>query len=277
MSTVEQAASSRELSRSILVLVIAACLLLGAGFLGFIYVMEAGIGIPFEFLAGTAVLLGCIEIVLVIYIAFQVSALHAMFWKELAQHLGYTYIYRPDITKSALMFREGHDGSTGHGIAGIMDGRPFRLFQYSYRTGSGKHQQSHSYIVFELACAGSFPHLYLNNIRNRNLSPLTQLMLPNLPLPIEVEESFKLYAPEGYEVEALQVFTPDVLAHLMDSRWQHDVEITDQKLFVFRESPIKKREQLEQEIASLQGFIAYLGPKLDRIELMPIGDLTSSL
>lgn len=213
----------------------------------------------------------------IMYLIARISRLKTQFWKEVAAHFGFGYEHHPWFKEEALVFREGHSKRTGHGIIGTVENHPFRLFEYAYAVGHGKGRRDYFYIVIEITFGGSFPHLYMNYLRNRGLSGLKSLTLPRVTLPLEFEKSFKLHAPGGYEMEALHVFTPDVLAHLLNSGWQHDFELVDGRLYIFREEAIDERSDLERELAQLKAFMGYLAPKLARMKLAPIGDLKTTL
>jgi hypothetical protein len=67
--------------------------------------------------------------------------------------------------------------------------------------------------------------------------------LSNLPMPIaggqrlslegDFDQHFSLYCPRGYERDALYIFTPDLMALLIDETGDFDVEIVDNMFFVY--------------------------------------------
>ena len=233
--------------------------------------------VPGELFIVTMAIAAIIGIIPIAIFAHRAQKLETAFWKEVATQYGYAYVYRPYFQDKALMFQEGHGKATGHGLTGTLLDRPFRFFQYRYTTGSGKHRQTHHYCVSEIVFTGSFPHIYLNNVRNRNLTSIKSFFLPRVALPAPLEGKFNLHGPKGYEIEVLEIFTPDILAHLLDVDWQHDFELVDQKLYIFREKPLRTKQELEEEIERLQKFLTILTPKLNRMKLAPIGDLSHKL
>lgn len=89
------------------------------------------------------------------------------------------------------------------------------------------------------------PHILLDA---RSQNGLLTSSLPGLSAPAEAQRfglegdfdrHFALHCPVGYEVDALYLFTPDVMAHLVDSAARYDVEIVDDWLFLYapRELP----------------------------------------
>lgn len=79
------------------------------------------------------------------------------------------------------------------------------------------------------------PHIILKNKRSRVLS-LMGLGLGNrtkLSLEGDFDRHFTLLCPEGYERDALEIFTPDVMAAVIDAAGSCEVELIDDKLFLY--------------------------------------------
>lgn len=207
----------------------------------------------------------------------HVSKLTEQFWKELGNECGYTYTKKPWFTTDALIFQEGHAKGTGHGLLGTLDDHAFRLYTYFYSVGSGKSRRTYNYTVIEVSFAGTVPHLYLNNKRNRNLSLFSQLGLPELRLPGNLSEKYSLFVPKGYEMEALTVFTPDVLLHIQEEEWPHDIELVKNTLYIFSERSISTKEELNTELTRTKKILSLLSRSLSRATLSPIGDLKHTL
>ncbi|MBY0539254.1 SPP1 phage holin family protein [Patescibacteria group bacterium] len=233
--------------------------------------------IPVEVVAGVFVLAAFLASVVVVLYVSHLSKLAERFWKELAAEYGYTYVWKPYFQNDALMFREGHNKSTTHGLMGTIEDRAFRFFQYSYQNGFGKSAEYRFYSVFEVVFSGTFPHFYLNNTHNKSLSGIKEFFLPRVSPPPGFNQKFRLYAPKGYEREAFEILTPDVLAVLDVDEWRHDIELVESKLFVFSEQRIRSKEELDVEMARLHRLVKVLSPNLNRITLVPVGDLTHKL
>lgn len=78
------------------------------------------------------------------------------------------------------------------------------------------------------------PHLLLDatgNGRERRQRPTRD---QRLSLEGDFDRHFHLYAPRGYERDALYVFTPDLMALLIDETGDLDVEVRDDRLIVLR-------------------------------------------
>lgn len=79
------------------------------------------------------------------------------------------------------------------------------------------------------------PHIVLRNRRSRVLA-LAGLGLGNrvvLGLEGDFDRSFTLLCPAGYERDALEIFTPDVMAALIDVAGECEVELVDDRLLLY--------------------------------------------
>ena len=116
-------------------------------------------------------------------------------------------------------------------------GRFLDYGNYTYATGSGKSRAEHKwgYLAFNLD--RSLPHMVLDAKSNNSLFGSN---LPNafsadqvLSLEGDFDRHFTLYCPREYETDALYVFTPDLMALLIDEASAFDVEIIDNWMFVY--------------------------------------------
>lgn len=113
---------------------------------------------------------------------------------------------------------------------------------YSYSTGSGKSRSSHSWGFMALHLDRKLPNMVLDSKANNGLfggTNLPAIFTKDQVLSLEgnFDEFFRLYCPKQYERDALYVFTPDLMALLIDNVAPFDVEIVDDWLFVYSAAP----------------------------------------
>lgn len=208
------------------------------------------------------------------YWTWLLHQIRGRFWRQFAAAHGFTYEPKGNPTgEAAVMFRQGHSRQIRHVVAGVVNRRHVRIFSYQFTVGSGKTSHTYPYTVFEFKFTGHFPHLYCNQLFNSYGVKVGEV----IPLPLEFEKQFTLYAPKEYEIEALEIFTPDLLADLLDRGLQHDIEIVDQELLIFTAGYVKTVEALEREFADAIALAQRLAPKLDRFRFTPIGHHAPSL
>jgi hypothetical protein len=126
---------------------------------------------------------------------------------------------------------------------------------------------------------GAFPHLYIDHRKNSYSSSsfIESLSVAKIPMPKEFEEKFRFYSPTEYEIETLEIFTPDVFAQLIDLGWDHDMELVDGKLLIYKEMQFNTRADLEKELNKVEQFVDILSPRLNRFKLTQVGDLSPLL
>lgn len=192
------------------------------------------------------------------------------FWRTFARAHGWTYAEQGTIDdERAAMFKEGHGRQVRNVVSGMIDQQPLRIFEYLFKVGHGKRETTYTYTVYEIRFHGSFPHVYLNHRRNQYSLHIGT----RLPLPVEFEKSFHLFGPKEYEIEVLEIFTPDILELLLSLNFPHDVELVNQELLVFTDNHVGSFTELDLEFGQVQRVLRALQQKLNRLSLTPIGNL----
>lgn len=209
-----------------------------------------------------------------VYYSSIIARVQSDFWREFAARNGFSYAKTYDITsESGLMFKQGGSRSAEHVVRGTFRNVPIKVFSYYFSITKGESSIHYFYTVFEFMFSGTFPHLYLNRLDNGYGLETGEI----ISLPYEFEKHFRLYAPKEYEIEALQVFTPDILAALLEDDFRHDIEIVDGELLIFRKHHINSTEELEEEFKAAIRIYEYFASVLNRIRFAEIGDYSPYL
>lgn len=122
-----------------------------------------------------------------------------------------------------------------------VEGRFLDFGNYQYTTGSGKNRTTRIWGFLAIELDRKLPHMVLDSKANNGLFGGTNLPATFdkdqiLSLEGDFEEYFTLYCPKEYERDALYVFTPDLMALLIDNAAPFDVEIIDAWMFVYSSS-----------------------------------------
>lgn len=222
----------------------------------------------------------------VIYYMIKANENRTSFWKEFAKVNNWNYkegtgkalfgtSYTqsvPDI-KAGLMLNAGNNGFISNQIEGVIGDRPFRIFCFQFSIGSGKNSRLYCYTVFGFKSKGSFPNIFLNTKNNTFAAGGGE----KITLPPEFEEKFTLYAPRKYEIEALEIFTPDVMTKLIDNKFPYDVEFVNQEILIFADGIVNSFPELEicfNKSLELQDIFF---ERLSRFKFEQIGDLPTVL
>lgn len=133
--------------------------------------------------------------------------------------------------------RTAIDHITRHG------GRFLDIGNFRYTTGSGKNQKTRTWGFMALHLDRRLPHMLLdarsNNVLGMSNLPATFSRDQVLSLEGDFDRHFTLYCPREYERDALYVFTPDLMALLIDEAGDFDVEVVDDWMFVYATTPFR--------------------------------------
>jgi hypothetical protein len=122
------------------------------------------------------------------------------------------------------------------------EGRFLDFGNYQYTTGSGKNRTTRTWGFLAIQLDRNLPHMVLDSTANNGLFGSTNLPATFdkdqvLSLEGDFNRFFTLYCPKQYERDALYVFTPDLMALLIDNAAPFDVEIIDSWMFVYAAAP----------------------------------------
>ncbi len=87
------------------------------------------------------------------------------------------------------------------------------------------------------------------------------LFCAQLGLEGDFDSFFSLFCPNGYERDALYVFTPDVMARMVDADGVRDVEFVDNRLLLY--APMDAFYTPERLVRAAE-LVAFLADKIDR-------------
>lgn len=222
---------------------------------------------------GALILMGLSVAPLYILVGVYKSA-RKHFFQTFAELNGWEYAETGDAEKEAgAIFRKNSGGRITNQISGRIDERVFRIFSFSFATVFNENKKTIFYTVFAFKFAGSFPNFYLNRKGDQYGFSVGE----RVPLPLAFEEKFSLSAPREYEIEALEIFTPDVLAALLDGEFPYDIEFANQEVLIFSEGQITDSGMLWREFKRVLKIEDLFDEKLDRFKFQPIGDLSPVL
>ena len=137
---------------------------------------------------------------------------------------------------SGMIFRLG-DSRSAFNHLNSTSGRYFDLGDFQYSTGSGKSRSTHYWGFLALHLDRRLPNMVLDSKQNNTLFgtdlPISFRRDQILSLEGDFDKHFTLYCPQEYEQDALYVFTPDLMALLIDDAGSYDVEIVDDWMFIY--------------------------------------------
>lgn len=205
------------------------------GFVAAITGLADGALIRPAFLAGLA------TFVIVLVVRFRVVR-DGMLDRRLRLHrvaVAHGFAYAPGgaVRLPGLIFQQGGQRVVSEHIRSL-DGREVEAGNYRYTTGSGKNRTTHFWSYVAVRLDSPLPHMVLDATANdawgTNL-PAAIAGAQRLQLEGDFDRTFRLFVPDGYETDALYVFTPDLMARLIDHAAQDDLEVVDDWLLAYRQ------------------------------------------
>ncbi|MFC7622704.1 hypothetical protein [Microlunatus sp. GCM10028923] len=205
-------------------------------------VATAGFGAPL----GVAVAVGGAALLLVVAVGIVLlrdgGAIGLAPWRELlrcerfaaANQLEYAPRSQP-ADFPGIIFKAGLGRDTTHRIASP-SGLYFDCGTHSYLTGAGEDQQLHTWRYLAFSLPGVLPHLLLNSrIDETEPGDLGEFGAADRIQTLDgvMDESFTLYCRPQHRADAFYVFTPDVMALLIDHASDLDVEVAADWLFFY--------------------------------------------
>ena len=148
----------------------------------------------------------------------------------------------PNPSYAGMIFHIG-DSRAAYNHLNSTTGRYFDIGSFTYGTGSGKSRETHHWGFIALQLDRKLPNMVLDSKENNKIFGISNLPIAFnkdqiLSLEGDFNTHFTLYCPQEYETDALYVFTPDLMALLIDDANSFDVEIVDDWMFVYSSKPL---------------------------------------
>ncbi len=193
------------------------------------------------------------------------TIVHRQFMQQFANANGFIFSNAGTIKgEVGALFSIGRDRSISNIISGSFKDRPLRLFNYQYTTGSGKSSNVHYLTVFDLEFKTTLSRMYLDARQDGEFiaDSVQKIELESN----EFREHFSLYITPGKQIEALQVFTPDLMAELIDLPNKYDIELVGNQIYIYADGTIQTKTGLKNLYTVAQHVITNVGLVAERIK-----------
>ena len=137
------------------------------------------------------------------------------------------YVSSDMLPQGPMMFAFGA-GRSARNVMWYRD--QFLMGRYIY---SSENDKSLIVDFARIQLSRRLPHLYLDGRRNKVGTHPERYDAQKLKLEGDFSQYFTVYAPPHYQVDALQILTPDVMAKLRDFGTNFDFEIVDNYLYIY--------------------------------------------
>lgn len=142
---------------------------------------------------------------------------------------------------SGYIFQQGEEGGSVRDLVGIpkgnlSDGQEAFIFGNYYTSSEATKTLRYGFIRIELP--KYLPHILIDSRKNNSFIRRTNL--PDRPerdqlmkISIGFDDYFDTYVPRGYERDALEILTTDLMGDLVEYGSMFDFEIVDNALFIY--------------------------------------------
>jgi len=105
---------------------------------------------------------------------------------------------------------------------------------YEYTVGSGRNKTTQTFNFMCVKLPRNVPHIMLNSKGNFMNPDIGNYNVQKIALEGDFSKYFDLYIPPNYHVDVLQLFTPDVMATLLDFGKDFDFEFINDDLYIYQ-------------------------------------------
>lgn len=203
----------------------------------------------------------------------------AFFMQQVGAKLGYSYNEgwtTPDRAGSALLsFGVSRD------ICDILTGTyqelPVRIYDYIVDTSQEKrdpksrdHGNLYEFSVFEVTYPYQAPHIVLSMVQSAmsiepSNDPASFRGEKLLTLEGGFDKYFKLRVQEGFETEVLEIFTPDIMAKLIDIKPTLNIEFAENKVYFYKTGTFSTGDQILSAYKTATVISQLVRPKLKEV------------
>jgi hypothetical protein len=193
---------------------------------------------------------------------FVSSMVRKKFFYDFAISIGFTYRGKALSEEfEGSLFNNGHSRHVNNLIEGRIDEKEVKIFDYSYTIGSGKNKTTYRFNIAEIVFKYHLPLIVLTEKTGFfNMTP--DIDVEKNPVKLQLEgdfnKFFNLETEKEFEIEVLQIFTPDLMNDLCD-KWKHlSLETTDDRLYIYENKMVDNTDELETFVKLAKRLISQI-------------------
>ncbi len=202
----------------------------------------------------------------IIYYGILWNKAHKEFMLQFAKDNNFIYKKSFPLGELKCLFSNfGHSKKITNSIDGVYDNFKIRLFNYSTTVGHGRNSKKYPFTVFEIFLEkNNLPKIVLQKGKIRDHS--SNRKLTEIYLESEFSKNFKLYCEEGYEIETLQIFTPEILIDFKEKNFNSMAELTQDRIYIYKNKYVSKKKDLYELYQTAQIILKAINPTLNRLK-----------
>lgn len=188
------------------------------------------------------------------------------FMRQFAERNNLTFEVAGDTaTLHGDLFARGHSAAMTCVLSGMRNGFPLRFFLYDYTTGTGKQKRAHFFTVAEVTFRGNLPDVIVDTTEDRYTDDGIDGAHRVVVLGNRFDEHFTLRVAEGHEIEALEVFTPEIIEEVIGRGRGYSFEFINNHLYVWTAGHVQTSVRLRHMLELAHYLIDALAYRLGRL------------
>jgi len=176
------------------------------------------------------------------------SKIEHKFVQQFGASIGFDYAPTGDMSSvDGKLFKTGHGQKIYDVLSSVRNERDSRVYSFQFTIGYGKGSHTYNMTVFETTFQNEMPDIMLVSRGSVFSAGIVQLFdkSEHIELEGDFNNYFTLRVPKGYETEAYQIFTPDIMADLIDKAKELCFEFNAHKLYIYSSGSITTREKFQ--------------------------------
>jgi len=132
-------------------------------------------------------------------------------------------------------------------------------------TSNSDNRNSTVYGYVKIELTKNLPHIVLDSVKNNTYGPSIPVSFANnqkVSLEGDFNAFYTVYAPQGYEQDALYLLTPDVMNALTQLSKSYDIELIDNQVYLYHCGAMNLAS--EQEIKGVLAAIAVIQKEIGK-------------
>mgnify|MGYP001596145412 CR=1 FL=1 len=195
------------------------------------------------------------------------SAAMQRFMKEFARENNFDYYDSGSLEDvRGTLFERGHSKDISHVVAGKQGDFPVRFFHYQFSVQRGKEPSTYYFTVAEITLRGPVPHVLMES---RGMFDFMSFRGKAHPAEVSLGETFRrhfhVYTAKDFEIEAFEIFTPEVMEVLIEKAKGFDLEFVENRIYVFTRGIITRRSDMAKLLGLTKYLVVVLAPRLTRL------------
>jgi hypothetical protein len=202
-----------------------------------------------------------LSVVFIFFFIFDiVNQAKKIFFQEFAKSINFEYQDHFNISQlEGSLFSNGNDRYISHILIGKIENKEVKIFSYLYSMGLGKYKRTYNFQIVEITTNFNLPNFVLKEKGFLNIFSSIDLKSKNLnqlKLEGDFNKYFDLEAEKEFEIEILQIFTPEFMLKLLEN-WSHlNIESIENKIYIYENKSINTRKELTQMFSLTKELIS---------------------